>query len=321
VSTVLTPKQPGPPDVDPLEALIKEARRRARRRRACYGASALLAAGAVVAGFHGFNGRGGHARAGASAKPTTPGPPLQSRAPQAVKNGPLALIDGLHPQRIFLIGQHGRFLRSLPICGEPKCGEVTSVTWSPDGRMLAYGTTSGANWHPRDGLHLFDLIRNKDRRLSPGYANWQGLAWSRDGTRLAYVTGANLEVIRIAKPLRPRELRASATSPSWSPNGRLIAYDRYHESASGSATWGISVSRLDGSHVRRLSKWGNSPAWSPDGSLIAYSVRCGIRLMTPTGKDVTRFPHGTALTSACPAARSGRRTGESLPSPVVTACT
>jgi hypothetical protein len=287
MSTILTPKQPGPPDVDPLEALIKEARRRARRRRAWYGASSLLAAGAVVAGFHGFNGGGSHARASAPAKPAGHGPPQQSRAPQAVKNGPLALTDGLHPQGIFLIGPHGRVLRSLPICGEPKCGEVTSAAWSPDGRMLAYGTASGANWHPRDGLHLFDLTRNKDRRLSPGYANWQGLAWSRDGTRLAYVTDANLEVIRLAHPLQPRELRASATSPSWSPNGRRIAYDRYHESAHRGATWGIYVSRLDGSHVRRLSKWGNSPAWSPDGSLIAYSVRCGIRLMTPTGKDVT----------------------------------
>jgi Tol biopolymer transport system component len=149
--------------------------------------------------------------------------------------------------------------------------------------MLAYGTASGANWHPQDGLHLFDLTRNEDRRLSPGYANWQGLAWSRDGTRLAYVTDANLEVIRLADPLRARELRAFATSPSWSPNGRLIAYDRFN----GRETRGIYVSRLDGSHARRLSRWGNSPAWSPDGSLIAYSVPCGIRLMTPTGTDVT----------------------------------
>jgi Tol biopolymer transport system component len=288
-TTTLPPAPPRPPDLDELEALIKEARRRARRRRALYGASALLAIGAVVAGFRGFNGGGGHARTGAPAKPGAPGPPLQSRAPQAVKNGPLALIDGLHPQGILLIGPRGRFLRSLPICREPKCGEVTGAAWSPDGRLLAYGTTSAATLHPKDGLHLFDLARNKDRLLSPGYANWQDLAWSRDGTRLAYVTGANVEIMRITQPQRPRELKASATSPSWSPSGKLIAYDRYHGEARGEATWGIWVSRPDGSHVRRLSKWGHAPAWSPGGKLIAYSVRCGIRLMTPTGKDVTPF--------------------------------
>ena len=286
MSSTLTPAPPRPPDVDPLEALIKEARRRARRRRALYCASALLAAGSVVAGLHGFNGGAGHARASRPTKPTAPGTPQQARparAPRAVKNGPLALIDGQHSQWIFLIGQRGHYFRSLPICGDPKCGQVTSAAWSPDGRFLAYGTTSAAGWYPQDGLHLFDLVRNKDRRLSPGYANWQDLAWSRDGTKLAYVTGANIEVIRIAQPQRPRELKTSATSPSWSPDGTLIAYDRFN----GRETRGIFVSRSDGSHARRLSKWGSAPAWSPNGRLIAYSVRCGIRLMTPTGKDVT----------------------------------
>ena len=74
MSTTLTPAPPRPPDVDPLEALIKEARRRARRRRALYGVSGLLAAGALVAGFYGFGGGGGfHAQAS--------GPRAAGRAP------------------------------------------------------------------------------------------------------------------------------------------------------------------------------------------------------------------------------------------------
>jgi hypothetical protein len=226
-----------------------------------YGASALLAIGAVIAGSYGFGGSGSHARTSASAKPAAPGPPQQTRAPQAVRNGPLALIDGINPQGIFLIGPRGRFFRSLPICREPECGAVQSAAWSPDGRMLAYGTTS-STWHHQDGLHLFDLARNKDLRLSPGYANWQDLAWSRDGSKLAYVTGANVEIIRTADPLRPRELKASATSPSWSPSGKLIAFDRFN----GRDTRGIYVSRVDGSHVRRLSKLGHAPAGRPTDS-------------------------------------------------------
>jgi hypothetical protein len=144
-----------------------------------------------------------------------PAAPQQARPTptgRAVKNGPLALITGSYSDRIVLIGPRGRFFRSLPICRPPKCGELQSAAWSPDGRTLAYGTASGADWHPQDGLHLFDLARNKDRRLPAGYGNWQDLAWSPDGTRLAYVIGANIEIIRIAQPQRPTELRASATS-------------------------------------------------------------------------------------------------------------
>jgi Tol biopolymer transport system component len=144
---------------------------------------------------------------------------------------------------------------------------------------------SGANWHPRDGLHLFDLARNRDWRVLPSGPNWQDLAWSPDGKRLAHVAGASIFVLQVAHPDRLTEVRANATSPSWSPDGKLIAFDRFD----GNKPVGVSVSRADGTHVRRLTRFGAKPAWSPDGTRIAYTVSCGIRLMTPTGLDVT--PH------------------------------
>ncbi|HEX3237186.1 MAG TPA: hypothetical protein VHQ99_02135, partial [Gaiellaceae bacterium] len=61
MSTTLSPAPPRPPQLEPSQdpdALIEEARRRARRRRALYGLSALLAAGAAVAGIWGSH-RGG----------------------------------------------------------------------------------------------------------------------------------------------------------------------------------------------------------------------------------------------------------------------
>jgi hypothetical protein len=289
VSTTTLPPvpPPGPPSVDEreeLEALIKEARRRARRRRSLYAIAAVLAAGSAAAGFSSFHG-------GGSAPPAAPGEstaggPQQNRpapAPRAVRNGPLALVDAVSGTRVVLIGAGGRFFRSLPICRPPRCGGLQSIAWSPDGKTLAYGTATGpgGRWHPRDGLHLFDLARNKDRRFIPG-ANWglQDLAWSPNGKKLAYVAGHAIYIINLERPKEITALRANSTSPSWSPNGKLIAYQ-------GKGTWGITVSRPDGSHLRRLSKFGAAPAWSPSGNLIAYEVRCGIRLMTPTGKDVT----------------------------------
>ena len=286
-TTTLPPVPPPGPSVDEreeLEALIKEARRRARRRRTFYAIAAVLAAGAAAAGFSGFHG-GGSAPRGAPGE-STAGGPQQNRpapAPRAVRNGPLALVDAATGTRVVLIGAGGRFFRSLPICRPPRCGGLQSVAWSPDGKTLAYGTATGPGgpWRPRDGLHLFDLARNKDRRFIPG-ANWglQDLAWSPNGKKLAYVAGAAIYIINLERPKEITALSAHSTSPSWSPNGKLIAYQ-------GKGTWGITVSRPDGSHSRRLSKFGAAPAWSPSGNLIAYEVRCGIRLMTQTGKDVT----------------------------------
>jgi len=287
-TTVPPVPPPGPPSVDEreeLEALIKEARRRARRRRALYAIAAVLAAGSAAAGFSGFD-SGGSAPRGAPGESTAGGPQLNrsAPAPRAVRNGPLALIDDATGTRVVLIGAGGRFFGSLPICRPPRCGGLQSVAWSPDGKTLAYGTATGPGgpWRPRDGLHLFDVARNKDRRLIPA-ENWQDLAWSPNGKKLAYVAGAAIYIINLERPKEITALRANSTSPSWSPNGKLIAYDRFH----GKGTWGISVSRPDGSHSRRLSKFGAAPAWSPSGNLIAYEVRCGIRLMTQTGKDVT----------------------------------
>src|SRR4051812_35123133 len=145
MSITLPPAPPRPPDLAPdeLEALIKEARRRARRRRALYGVSALLAVGAGGAGLEGFGGGGGHADTAAPGGPDSPGAPLQSRpgpAPRPAKNGPLAIILGAYGNRIVTVGPEGRFIRSLPICHHPTCGALTSVAWSPDGNTLAYGT-------------------------------------------------------------------------------------------------------------------------------------------------------------------------------------
>lgn len=287
-TTTLPPvPPPGPPSVDEreeLEALIREARRRARRRRSLYAIAALLAAGSAAAGFSGFHG-GGSTPRGAPGE-STAGGPQQNRpapAPRAVGNGPLALVDAVTGTRVVLIGAGGRFLKSLPICRPFRCGGLQSVAWSPDGKTLAYATATGPGgpWRPRDGLHLFDLARNKERRFIRG-ANWgvQDLAWSPNGKNLAYVAGAVIYIINLERPKEITALSAHSTSPSWSPNGKLIAYQ-------GKGTWGITVSRPDGSHSRRLSKFGAAPAWSPSGNLIAYAVRCGIRLMTQTGKNVT----------------------------------
>jgi hypothetical protein len=290
-TTKLPPAPPVPPDLDTPpdpEALIEEARRRARRRRALYALAALLAAGAAVAGFAGFRGGGGRTPLTSTSAPPPASPTGSARSGRAFGNGPLAVVNAPvvdAPDRIVLVGQHGHLIRTLPICRPPRCGAIESAAWSPDGNTLAYGTMGGPGgaYAPRDGLHLLDLDTGHDRLLIQTWAHWQDLAWSPNGRKLAYVADASVYALEVAHPARVTAVRKNATSPSWSPGGRLIAYDR----CAGGRASGIDVARADGSQVRHLTRVGCSAAWSPDGSRIAYRVWCGIKVVTPTGRDLT----------------------------------
>ena len=67
-------------------------------------------------------------------------------------------------------------------------------------------------------------------------------------------------------------------NPSWSPNGRLIAFDSNAKSPTA-LDHDLFVIRPDASGLRRLTSGpavDEDPSWSPDGTRIAFtrSVRC-----------------------------------------------
>jgi Tol biopolymer transport system component len=108
-----------------------------------------------------------------------------------------------------------------------------------------------------------DIASLPDRVLVPSL--------SPDKRQVAFVgTGGRLQVVN----LETKELRDLApawnSTPSWSPDGNSIAFEKNREHDQG---WGyseVAVVELASGKITELDK-GRFPSWSPKGDLIAYT--------------------------------------------------
>jgi hypothetical protein len=171
------------------------------------------------------------------------------------------------------------------------CSEVRSADWSPDGARLAFTAACGGGCgnfgDPYHGVHVVDPVRGIDRLVLPG-EGLGPLAWSPDGTRIAFVQphyvqgqvwqGRQIFVMNAngsgQTPLTTI-LDMEPSTPSWSPDGSRIVY---------STRGRVFLLGLDGSPPLPLVE-GSNPTWSPDGATIAYLVGCEVRVTTPRGRD------------------------------------
>jgi hypothetical protein len=300
------PSRPRPRELDEIEqieALIEEARRRARRRRWRNGAFAvvLALAGSIALG------RGGSDEPVAPREGSTDG----SRAPAldraALVAGRLTLIgvpldeEGANPAvhgwyQLSMLDADAR-LRPFLRCPDDHsyCGLIEGLDWSPNGRWLAFTVGAHAMSNPFIGLHLLDTETGVDQHVIDsnvcGLVQRFDLAWSPDGSRLAYVCdrasggGRALVVFEPGRGVRevPTGTTGRISSPTWSREG-VIAFAV--EVAGMPPT--IESMRLDGSTRTVVARDAMAPDWSPDGSTIAYRSGCGgVKLVTPLGHDVT----------------------------------
>ena len=181
-------------------------------------------------------------------------------------------------------------------------------SWSPDGKQIAFASVRDGN----TDIYVIDADGGNEQRLTNNPLYDYSPSWSPDGERIVFIArreGHFRKDFDLTHEIyvmdadggneqRLTENRRYDFSPSWSPDGKRIAFasDRKGDFVN----YEIYVMDADGGNQRKLTNnrhhdW--YPSWSPDGERIAFmSERDGnyeIYVMDADGgnqKNLTNHP-------------------------------
>ncbi len=154
--------------------------------------------------------------------------------------------------------------------------------WSPDARQLAFLRDRGGD--ERFDIWLVDRDGEHERNLTnePGVMH-RDIAWSPDGTKVAYTANAGGEtfaiyVIDVTTGAKRALTDGSRTDfqPRWSPDGALLVFWSRRETTPTNAD--LYVVAASGGEATRLDTRGGvdgestDPQWSPDGTRISFTT-------------------------------------------------
>jgi len=139
--------------------------------------------------------------------------------------------------------------------------------WSPDGRRIAFMSSRD---NPEFDLYEMNADGSGVRRLTNGASNWFP-QYSADATRLTFHVMRDVHVMDLGTSAMTRLTTEpmNGMHPSWSPDGRQIAFmswrngrtELFRMNADGSGQE-LLLSMPDGDAV--------DPRWSPSGDAIAF---------------------------------------------------
>jgi TolB protein len=195
-----------------------------------------------------------------------------------IRNGRIAFVQDLGDasEAIYTIDP-GATGGQTQLLADPSLGRYAQLTWSPDGRRLAFvATPTGPVQGPSeifivdaDGSNLVQVTNNDVDDDSP--------AWSPDSQRIAFrqtdpnptVPGGSSLVVLVRADGGPVKVLGPGANATWSPDGQQLAMTV--ADGGSSRVW---VQGADGTGRRQLADVSVAyarPAWSPDGQNLIVS--------------------------------------------------
>jgi Tol biopolymer transport system component len=201
-------------------------------------------------------------------------PPLEAVSAAFSPDGSRVAFIGLKDDKpgLFVVNSDGTHVERLATNPPDPYGDVIvtndRLSWSPDGRQIVF---SMPTW----------------RIEGPGCPNPKATCSLEDASRIYVIDAEGQRMRRITD--------FDSSSPSWSPDGRLVAF-----SGGSSEHRQIYTMAPDGSDVRPITEgpFDTSPDWSPDGNRLVFehrqSKRGGSDLYTvnPDGSQFARLTNG-----------------------------
>ena len=191
---------------------------------------------------------------------------------------------------------------------------VTSVSFSPDGNMIASGSTDGMViiWN-RDGRKIIDFKAHKKKITRLGFSpNSQKILsasedktlklWSLEGKEIASFKGHEDEITTFSfSPEGQKVISGSKdeTLKLWNLDGKEIKTFRGHKESINSVSFSadgkviastsnnmMKLWNLDGKEIKTLNQGGNSVSFSPDGQTIVVENGSDITLRRRDGSFI-----------------------------------
>jgi Tol biopolymer transport system component len=171
----------------------------------------------------------------------------------------------------------GHELRRLPV---PSGWIAGHPTWSRDGSSLILSgcrlpCADGAN---DENLLLIPLDGSLMRVLLEPGSSYGPAVWSPDGSIFAFESSIGIQTMDVATGRQTIVTRGNDRQPSWSPDGRTIAFARFDDQFANGAIYVVDV---DGGNLRRVTTDTNTgmvtnPEWSPDGTMLTFGRYDGV---------------------------------------------
>lgn len=173
---------------------------------------------------------------------------------------------------------------------------IESLTWDKDSQSIIFSSDRGGKY----SLWRISLKGGEPQRLPMGTEDAFEPTVSHTGQRLAYAqSSAVWSILKYqlqpgqveARPSRVVSSTQQDSAPSYSPDGRRIAFQSWRSGAQE-----IWIASADGSNLEQITSFSKSlsgsPVWSPDGKQIAFDSRpegrSHIYLVVPNGGGAPR---------------------------------